>query len=987
MVAPVARVPGRIGGTIARKTGKQTLERPSATLPGTAFKAKRIGSRDVTVRHAQSRADRRRAAPVARASEVERRVDEFYDFSRQKIDAAEARGAREAKQRGLDPDAGKAHVEQARTDAQHEMDAAFAREFGAHQRPSVGAAEKRATKVERRKTKQRKEEARARAQAAHVEVKEAVGAARSARGTGTSLRLTELEQARGLAQRTLASEQAGQHRVRLEQARAHGAARVSQARPKTTPRLQELHGRRRELERQAVTQDVKDARAQVSAADRRVAQLERTLQREQQTASRLEGVTEGRHAAGRMTRGAGKRAADQAERVGMLQEVLTEARRASATARDGLKATERDARTATRARVGEVKREIGAERRRVAGVAPREADRLLAAEQALTEAPARVRAARQQIGELDRAVAAERARMTGVPPAEAHRLTSALMSRDEARAASAARRAEHKTTKRRDIETKQQAAAATLTGGLERGRVFADEGDANKVAQRLNEAAHQIPEGGASPVRFPPAGPAGQTVMRSRKNVHVPLDFTVRKVGDDRFAVVPTVAAERLMKHQVVGTSKATGAKLLRTSRQMFTNAVLPLSPKWLFGQVAEPALRGAVARSGPLDYVRLNQTVKRMNKAEPGSGDDLLKRIAGGQFGKTGPAREFSDKLGTLGETFADTPLRTPARAASWVGRMPPARATKAVWGKYRTTVLGSINGLFEQTARKAMAGQAIRQGPLMQKRLNGLTNQAIDDAAKGLKGTDAQVQLAREVDRMYGQYQKFSPGKREAMAHFTPFAPWYFNALKFLGQVLPRDHPVLTSLMASASAATEDWRRENDLSLWDESTVPKHLMGGYPLFGGDKISRLGQYTPFGWSTDPVEGLGTMALPQALGPVLNTVGVDWTGKRLVDPKTGKPFSGGEKALRAAVSALEAQVPGVAQAGRISGLTKRYVDKKRPQDIPPLLERLKREAPLYPVGGAVETGGGESLAPGVVPVKVKPVKVKPVKVKPVTVKR
>ena len=237
MVVPAAKVPGRVGGKVARKTGKQTLERPSATLPGTALKETRTGSRDVIVRQRQARRDRKAAArgepaPTVRASDVKRRVDEFYDFSRHRVQQAADVAAKEVKDRRMDREAGEAHIEQARTRAGHDMEAAFAREFGANARPQVGAAELQATVARREKAAKRKQKARKRERKAQQGVVRALDEARAARGTGTSGRLTALEAERVAAVKALAGERTGQTAARLEEARAHGAAAVSQARPR-----------------------------------------------------------------------------------------------------------------------------------------------------------------------------------------------------------------------------------------------------------------------------------------------------------------------------------------------------------------------------------------------------------------------------------------------------------------------------------------------------------------------------------------------------------------------------------------------------------------------------------------------------------------------------------------------------------------------------------------------------------------------------------
>ena len=367
------------------------------------------------------------------------------------------------------------------------------------------------------------------------------------------------------------------------------------------------------------------------------------------------------------------------------------------------------------------------------------------------------------------------------------------------------------------------------------------------------------------------------------------------------------------------------------------------------------------------------------MNEDVPGSGDDLLTRMSGGQFGTTGAAREFSGGQ-KLADEFKGTFLEQPARAASALGETKIGRGTKAGVNKWNKAVLGSVNGVIEMTARKAMAGQAIKN-TFNERRLNALSDAAIDDAAKGLKGTEAQVALAREVDTMYGQYQKFSPELRSGLAHWTPFLPWYMNSVKFITRTLPRDHPALTSLIASASVATEEWRKANELSTRGESHVPDFLLGSYPLFGEDKgLSRVGGLTPFGVGTDLGGTLNELLLPQFRSAALNLAGIDWTASKFLrDPETGEKFTQGQKAKRAGVSLAESHVPAVGVAGRLSGLTKRHVDRTPAEDIPDLKARLAREVPLMPIGGESGGGGGSSI-------KIKPVKVRPVKVKAIKIR-
>jgi hypothetical protein len=512
--------------------------------------------------------------------------------------------------------------------------------------------------------------------------------------------------------------------------------------------------------------------------------------------------------------------------------------------------------------------------------------------------------------------------------------------------------------------------------GATEGVLHGTRAEAQHVANRLN------------------ARPAS---IRTPAKEQVPLEFTVheRAAWRPKFGVVPKIATQRLAKHHAVGSGKATMAKVMRRSRGAFTNAVLPLSPKWLAGQGIEAGIRSAVAGAGPMDLMRFNRVVKKLNAVKPGAGDALKMRVTGGHFDLTGPARDFADGK-SLADEFRDTSLARPAAAVTKAGSLPPAKAVRTGWAHYTRAVLGGVNGVIEQTARRAMAGQAIKNSPLIEHHIIGLTDKAIADAAQGLKGTENQAALGRAVDRMYGKYQKFSPDKRSLLLHWSPFLPWYLNTATFLLKVLPVDHPVTTALLADINAAEEDWRRSHDLSLLGANHVPDFLLGSVPKGGG--YLRAAHYTPFGVGSDPTGAVGSLLLPQVTGPVINALGVDWKGDPLtVGGSHGRKFNPGEKAIRALVTAAEEQIPGVSQAGAVSGLTPRYVDKKNPAYIKKPGQVLKGYLPTTPTGNGSTAStqqplsGGAASSGRVKPIRVKPVaagraRVKPVRVKPVRIK-
>jgi hypothetical protein len=942
-------------------------------LPGTAFKVTRTGSRDAVVRALQSHLDRKHGAPAVTVKDVQQRVDEHFDAERHLAQHAETRAVRASRKatkgqpRQVRRDAATQAREQARAHAHEDADQRFAQEFGANVRLSTGAAERELAGRMRAHAVQRVTEARGVVRAANAEHERALGAARVAKAKAkASPRLRALETQRTNATRALVTEQKAATAAQVEHVRATGAARVSVAREKSSPALKALQGQRRTAQQElSRAQKVRNAAAAAhSGAKGRAEILSRNVGG---------GGSAGGYGIKLATDALGR--ADEGVRV------------AQGTIKD-------------------IDRRIAAERKRISGVAPAEQDRLARAIEGRDLAPGRVRVARQNVRDLDQQIATERQRISGVPPTEHQALLDAIHGRGQARTELVGARAAADAARTVHIQAKQGMAHATLVSPTGAGRLFAHRADAAAVARKLNEQAHQLKQGTSAPVRFqlhePSANGAVVSAVRGG-SATAPLEFGVRQVGE-KWVAVPKVAAHRMypsggpdspLSHASVGASRSTMAKVMRTSRGAFTAAVLPFSAKWLAGQGGEAGLRAAVAGAGPFDLMRFNRVVKKLNDRRPGAGDELKARITGGHFDLTGPARDFATGKKTLAEEFAGTSLRQPAAAATYAGHVLPARALRRGFAAYSRAVMGGINGALEQTARRAMAGQAIKNLGLIDNHLIGLTDKAIADAADKLQHTENQVAATRAVNRMYGKYQGFSPEMRSLLLHWTPFLPWYLNVATFLAKVLPIDHPVQAALLADINAAEEDWRKSHNLSLLASNHVPDFLLGSVPVGRGGSL-RIAHYTPFGVGSDVTGAVGSLALPQFEGPILNALGVDWKGDPLmVGGSHGTPFSPTQKAIRALVTAAEEQVPGVTQAGAVSGVTPRLVDKKTEVKSPGQV--LRGYLPTTPTSSGSASSAQQPLSGGAVssgrikPVRVKPVaagraRVKPVRVKPVKVR-
>jgi hypothetical protein len=162
------------------------------------------------------------------------------------------------------------------------------------------------------------------------------------------------------------------------------------------------------------------------------------------------------------------------------------------------------------------------------------------------------------------------------------------------------------------------------------------------------------------------------------------------------------------------------------------------------------------------------------------------------------------------------------------------------------------------------------------MPTKLVKLSKKAMNDAIENKLDLRTMDMLGREVDRMYGKYSKFPPGLKKFVSHETPFIAWYINAVNFIYKTMPRNHPIVTSVINNADTATREWRKEKGLGMFLETHVPAFLQGSIPTKSGNL--RVARYTPFGLMGDPIGGAAGIFFPQAKTILLNIMGLDWKG-------------------------------------------------------------------------------------------------------------
>jgi hypothetical protein len=388
--------------------------------------------------------------------------------------------------------------------------------------------------------------------------------------------------------------------------------------------------------------------------------------------------------------------------------------------------------------------------------------------------------------------------------------------------------------------------------------------------------------------------------------------------GDDTgpWVLVPETAAKTFAEH-LQGNSVHPA---LTKANSLWRTNVLLFSPKWFFGNSIEAALRAGAVGAGYRSWKLAHRALAELERTDPVAAKEArLRLIAGGHY-----ALASRNVVHSPAEAFQGKALEGLARHADAFWRNPAPATMANLYHELAHFVFNTLNGKIESQFQTAMLGKALRQDPLMSEHFLKTSKAAVEDAAKGLKNTNNQVRLGREVDRMYGKYGKFSPAMRKAIANYTPFVAWSRNAVQFLFSVLPKDHPVLTSLLASANIASEDWRKNAGLKVDPihnlPGAVPGFLVGSLPLPRGKHLG-ASRSTPFGIASGEGGILGNLAstiLPQFSDVKANMEGKDWKGQSLAGPH--KTSTLGRNAVASVVSIIEGMIPATTLGATVTGV-------------------------------------------------------------------
>jgi hypothetical protein len=424
----------------------------------------------------------------------------------------------------------------------------------------------------------------------------------------------------------------------------------------------------------------------------------------------------------------------------------------------------------------------------------------------------------------------------------------------------------------------------------------------------------QIPE-----LNYSPVDGAEFTENSHRDSV---VEFGTKDASKDGpVVIVPRTVVNRLGEHYAKTTTFEKGLQKLTGT---FKGAVLPTSVKWLAGNAIDNWLVRSLLTGTITDIpsgIRFARYIKLvLDEQGPEAAQRAMESIL--------PGTVFSSVKLTQpnrgADQFIGTKVAPLASAIHKFFETPGPKQVANIWRHYRDTVFALDSKYVEQLPQYGALGKVARREVNMTRRAfkKAIADQepALRDLAEGLRNPDNIDRAAKGVERVFGNWGKNSPTARRFFTTYAPFWQWARAATKFVYVTLPRDHPVLTGLLAASQTMTREERLMLGFDFDAEHPLPDWMQGSIPDPGNPGgVLAVGGLTSFGSFANPVNFLTSNALPPLFAPIaLAGLGVDWKGDKLVKAN-GEPMNDIEKAKVAVTSSAEAYIPFMSAIKSITG--------------------------------------------------------------------
>ncbi len=381
--------------------------------------------------------------------------------------------------------------------------------------------------------------------------------------------------------------------------------------------------------------------------------------------------------------------------------------------------------------------------------------------------------------------------------------------------------------------------------------------------------------------------------------------------GEGPAILIPKTVADRMRHHYAESLPLEKGAQAVTGA---FKGTVLPTSPAWLTGNALDNyVVRAFGTGVTPGDMrvgKRFAEIVEKNN--DPAVAARALESITpGGLYGSYARIQPYRAL-----EQFVGTKLEPMAKAAHAVLTTPGPEQLASLYRKYRDAVFEFDSKYIESFPQYGQLAKSARQELGMTrrqfKRAVALQEQVVVDFAKGFRNPETVDRFAKEVESVFGNWGKSGPEARRFLTTWAPFWMWARAATKFAFITLPRDHPILTGLIAASQQMTREERAKLGFAFESEGAnepLPDFLQTGIPdpwhEGGAVKLSNL---TTFGSFADYPKFLASVPAPQFSSALFSALGFDWKLDKL-QKSDGTDATATERVKAAVLAGLEGFIP------------------------------------------------------------------------------
>ena len=326
-------------------------------------------------------------------------------------------------------------------------------------------------------------------------------------------------------------------------------------------------------------------------------------------------------------------------------------------------------------------------------------------------------------------------------------------------------------------------------------------------------------------------------------------------------------------------TPSGEGLKAAQAATTAFKRAVLPFSPSFYVGNTFDNLIRTTLAGINPAHFAVGAKVAHQMDQ------EQRAQVLAGAHFSSVdalAPHRSVEavvtgyDPLSKSVRQFAEW-----SRKHGW--KQAAVKAAPKVLSKASHYLLAANALLTETLPQYGVLGKvALKE---MRKTQGSWTkaithlDEASQDFAKGLHDPDKVIRLQKDLEAVYGNYTRMSPGARKVLSTITPFWTWMRAAYTYVFWNMPAHHSVATGLLAATANATRAEREQWGLNREGDKPVPTYYQG-IPLPDGGVIP-LANYNSFDFASDPLDALARLPFPQIRNVAEALAGRDWKGEEI----------------------------------------------------------------------------------------------------------